>query len=192
MHQLPGRVLISQEQIAQRVRELGHELAADLGKDLARDDDDLSTPGRVVLIPILTGAVVFLADLIRQMPMHMSMSMVSVSSYPGASKESKGASLRSELPRDLGGKHVVLVDDILDTGRTLSLLQRLVGEQSPASLRTCVLLKKDCPRLADADAQYVGFEIPSEFVVGYGLDYDGHYRNLPEICVLEDPASEGG
>lgn len=191
MHKLPGRVLISQEQIARRVRELGEELAADLGRDLERESGDLSMSGRVVLIPVLTGAVVFVADLIRQMPMHMSMTMVSVSSYPGASKESKGASLRSELPRDLRGKHVVIVDDILDTGQTLSLLQRLVGEQAPASLRTCVLLKKDCPRLADAQAQYVGFEIPSEFVVGYGLDFDGHYRNLPEICVLEDPAPEG-
>ena len=190
MHRPPGRVLIARERIAQRVGELGAELAADLARDLDAEGADLATPDRVVMVPVLTGAVIFLADLVRQMPLNMSMRLISVSSYPGASTESKGARLRGALPNDLAGKHVIIVDDILDTGQTLSLLQRLIAEQKPASLRTCVLLRKDCQRLADADAEYVGFDIPPEFVIGYGLDHDGQHRNLPDICVL-DAHAEG-
>ena len=121
------------------------------------------------------------------MPVQIAMRMVSVSSYPGAATQSVGARLRGALPPDLGGKHVVIVDDILDTGRTLSLLQGLISEQGPASLRTCVLLEKNCKRLEPAEAEYVGFQIPPKFVVGYGLDLNDQYRNLPEICVLDTP-----
>jgi len=184
MHQPPGRVLIERDRIARRVRELGAELAADLQRDLQREGKHLASPDRVVLIPVLTGAVIFLADLVRQMPLNMSMRMISVSSYPGAATESKGARLQDALPRDLCDKHVVIVDDILDTGQTLNLLQRLIREQRPASLRTCVLLRKQCERIAPAEAEYVGFDIPPEFVIGYGLDYDGQHRNLPDICVM--------
>lgn len=189
MHKPPGRVLIAREAIARRVAELGAALAADLERDLAAEGAGLDSPNRVVLIPVLTGAVIFLADLVRQMPLNMSMRMISVSSYPGATTASKGARLQDALPVDLAGKHVVIVDDILDTGQTLSLLQRLIGEQRPASLRTCVLLRKDCKRMAPAEAEYVGFDIPPEFVIGYGLDYDGQHRNLPDICVLEPPGA---
>ncbi len=179
-----GKVLISRDRIAARVRELGDEIARDLRQELLREGASPDEAGRIVLIPVLTGAIVLVADLIRHMPLTLSMRLVSVSSYPGDSTESKGAHMRSELPRDLGGRHVVIVDDILDTGQTLSLLQRLVRDQKPASIRTCVLLKKNVPRLADAAAEYVGFDIPNEFVVGFGLDYDGHYRNLPDIMTL--------
>ncbi|MFG0258245.1 MAG: hypoxanthine phosphoribosyltransferase [Phycisphaerales bacterium JB043] len=187
MQNLPGRVLLTRGQIETRVGELGAQIASDLQDELRREGSNETQTDRVVLIPVLTGAVVFVADLIRKMPLHLSMEMVSVSSYPGATTESKGALLRGALPKDLEGKHVLIVDDILDTGQTLSLLQRLVREQSPASLRTCVLLTKECKRVEYAEAEYSGFDIEPEFVVGYGLDYNGHYRNLPEICVL-DPA----
>jgi len=190
MHKPPGRVLIERERIAQRVAELGAELAADLQRDLQAEGAGLASPNRVVLIPVLTGAVIFLADLVRQMPLNMSMRMISVSSYPGATTESKGARLQDALPTDLAGKHVVIVDDILDTGQTLNLLQGMISRQKPASLRTCVLLRKDCPRLAPAEAEYVGFDIPPEFVIGYGLDYDGQHRNLPDICVMEPPKAD--
>ncbi|MFG0275247.1 MAG: phosphoribosyltransferase [Phycisphaerales bacterium] len=192
MHQPPGRVLIERERIAMRVAELGAQLAGDLQRDLEAEGDGLATPNRVVLVPVLTGAVIFLADLVRQMPLNMSMRMISVSSYPGATTESKGARLQDALPPDLAGKHVVIVDDILDTGQTLNLLQRMIAEQKPASLRTCVLLRKDCTRLAPADAEYIGFDIPPEFVIGYGLDYDGQHRNLPDICVLDPAGAEPG
>ncbi|MEC9372474.1 MAG: hypoxanthine phosphoribosyltransferase, partial [Planctomycetota bacterium] len=181
-------VLIPQGEIARRVRELGADLARDLTVELEREGSAMDAPGRIVLMPVLTGAVVFVADLIRHMPLMMSMELVSVSSYPGATTESKGAALRGALPKDLAGRHVVIVDDIYDTGQTLSLLQTLIAEQKPASVRTCVLLSKERERLAEAKVEYVGFEIPNAFVVGYGLDYDGFYRNLPEIVVLgEEP-----
>lgn len=180
-----GRVLIDRERIAVRVREMGRQLAADLEAELrAEGHDPLAHPDRVVLVPIMTGAVVFVADLIREMPVLLSIRMVTVSSYPGQTTRSKGAALRGALPNDLAGRHVVIVDDILDSGQTLDMVRSLVMEQDPASVRICVLLRKDVPRIAEIDADYVGFDIPDEFVVGYGLDYNGFYRNLPEIVCL--------
>lgn len=179
-----GETLIDRSRIATRVAELGQELADELRAELLREGVDLDATGRVVLMPVLTGALVFFSDLIRHMPVQMSLELVSVTSYPGASTESKGARLRSALPPDLAGKHVVVVDDILDTGQTLDLLHDLILQQRPASLRTCVLLRKDIARAAHPRIHHVGFDIPNAFVVGYGLDYDGHYRNLPDIRIL--------
>ncbi len=173
-----GRVLIDRHRIADRVRELGAQIAAGLEAD--------GPAGGVVLMPILTGAMVFVADLIRQMPLRMSLGLVTVSSYPGATVESKGARIRGELPGNLGGKRVVIVDDILDTGQTLSVVTGLVREQDPAGVRVCVLLRKPpSARKVPFEADHVGFDIPDRFVVGYGLDYNGYYRNLPEIAELE-------
>ncbi len=181
----PGihRVLIDEATIAARVRALGRQIAADLLADIE------STGGRqdqIVLVPILTGSIVFVADLIRQMPLKLSLGVVAVSSYPGKSMQSKGAAIRGEIPQDLAGKHVLVVDDILDSGRTLGLVRRLIEEQNPASLRVAVLLRKvlETARAEEPPVEYVGFDIPDEFVVGYGLDYDGHYRNYPAIAVL--------
>ena len=181
-----GRVLIDRERIQARVGELGRELSEHLERELARGGDGPHDhEDQIVLLPILTGSIVFVADLIREMPLKMSMRLVTVSSYPGQTTESKGAALRGSLPADLGGPHVVIIDDILDSGQTLALVRDMVREQGPASLRICVLLDKKCNRKAEVEADLVGFEIPDEFVVGYGLDYAGHYRNLPEIRVLE-------
>jgi hypoxanthine phosphoribosyltransferase len=188
MHELPpevDRVLIDRDAIADRVGELGEALSAELARRLEREGHDaLSHADQVVLVPILTGAMVFAADLIRRMPLRLSMRLVTVSSYPGQTTESKGAALRGALPPDLSEKHVVIIDDILDTGRTLSLVRGLVEEQSPRSVRTVVLLDKPERRTHDTPAEHVGFTIPDEFVVGYGLDYDGFYRNLPDIVAL--------
>jgi hypoxanthine phosphoribosyltransferase len=175
------RVLIDEPRIAARVREMGRQIAADLQAEVERSGTD-----RIVLVPILTGAIVFAADLIRQMPLKLSLGVVAVSSYPGRSIASKGAAIRSELPRDLHGKHVLIVDDVLDSGQTLSLIRDLVLEQGPASLRICVLLRKEIAggRPAPVDVDYAGFDIPDEFVVGYGLDYDGFYRNYPQIGTM--------
>ena len=181
-----GKVLISRERIHARVREIGLQLSADLEADLRAEGIDAADhPDRIVMVPILTGAIVFVADLIREMPLKLSMRMVTVSSYPGQSTKSRGAALRGALPQDLGGRHIVVVDDILDSGHTLALVKELILEQNPASLRMCVLLDKKVPRKHDVTLNYSGFEIPDEFVVGYGLDYDGYYRNLPEIVTLE-------
>lgn len=172
------RVLIDRDRIAARVRELGASIAADLARD--------ATPGeRVVLVPILTGSIVFVADLIRHMPLELSLGVVAVSSYAGATSTPGPAGIRGDVPTDLVGRHVLIVDDILDSGRTLGLVRRLVEAQRPRSVRVCVLLAKpDSARKEPVKVEYVGFEIPDVFVVGYGLDYDGFFRNRPEIGVL--------
>ena len=181
----PGRVLIDRERIAARVRELGAAVAADLA-------GSAGPGGRVVLVPVLTGSIVFVADLIRQMPLKLSLGVVAVSSYPGAATRSQGGGIRGDVPTDLGGKHVLVVDDILDSGRTLGLTRRLIEAQRPASLRICVLLRKDCRRAEDVPVDYAGFDIANVFVVGYGLDFDGFYRNLPDIVELPGPATGTG
>lgn len=181
------RELIAPPQVADRVAQLGRQIASDIESQDGPDGADL------VIIPILTGSIVFVADLIRQLPIKLRLAMVAVSSYPGQSTESKGAHLASELPRNLRGKHVLVVDDILDSGQTLGLVMDLIAAQQPASLRCAVLLKKPTSRRRrEVHADYVGFEIPDEFVVGYGLDFDGYYRNLPSIAVLRPEAANGG
>lgn len=175
--------LIGRTEIATRVAEMGRAITADLERDW------VGAPGdhRVELVPVLTGAMVFVADLIRAMPVKMSIRPITVSSYPGAATITQGANIRGELPTDLRGRHVLLVDDILDSGRTLGLLRRVLTAQQPASLRVAVLLRKRKPTGRDEEvvAEYAGFDIEDEFVVGYGLDYDGLYRNLPDIGVLK-------
>jgi hypoxanthine phosphoribosyltransferase len=179
-----GHVLIDEERIASRVRELGATITSDLRRELAAEGN--VGEDRIVLVPILMGAVVFVADLIRCIPLRMRMDAVAVSSYPGATIASKGPAIRSALPRNLNGRHVLVVDDILDTGQTLGIVRKLILEQQPASLRICVLLRKACPRVIDVPIDYAGFDIPDEFVVGYGLDYDGYHRNVPAIGVLRE------
>lgn len=173
-------VLIDEARIAARVREMGAAIAADIQADVERSGRD-----EIILVPILTGSIVFVADLIRQMPLKLRLGVVAVSSYPGKSMQSKGAAIRGELPPDLAGKHVLIVDDILDSGRTLGLVRRLVTEQRPASVRIAVLLRKLVAREEDVAVEYSGFDIPDAFVVGYGLDFDGYYRNYPQIAVLK-------
>jgi hypoxanthine phosphoribosyltransferase len=182
-----GRVLIDRETIERRVGELGHELAADLQRELeAEGHGGAEHPDRVVLMPVLTGAMVFTADLIRKMDLMMSIGVVAVTSYAGETTVSKGARLRGALPPHIAGKHVVIIDDILDSGQTLALLQGLVTELKPASLRSCLMLRKDVERQVSVEADYIGFDIPDEFVVGYGLDFNGFYRNLPDIVALRE------
>lgn len=179
------RILVSREQIADRVRALGRQIASDLSACLTPSEED---SGNLVIVPVLTGSIVFVADLVRELPLKLRLELVGVSSYPGTSMESKGAAMRHDLPATLGGKHVLVVDDILDSGQTLDLVTRLIREQRPASLRVCVLLRKPGKAVIPLTPDYVGFDIPDEFVVGYGLDYDGHYRNLPDIATLRPEA----
>lgn len=178
------RVLIGRDEIARRVVELGEQVTADLRA---------MPPGPVVLVPVLTGSFVFVADLIRHVPVKMSIRPITVSSYPGTATSSQGVEIRGELPTNLAGAHVLLVDDILDSGRTLGLIKRMIAAQGPASLRVAVLLRKRKPdgRSEEVDVEYAAFEIDDLFVVGYGLDYDGYFRNLPEIAVLGDGAGNG-
>jgi hypoxanthine phosphoribosyltransferase len=196
------QVLIPREEIAQRVRRVAEQITADLvGPDPA-GDGAFGGPERVqiTLIPILTGSFMFVADLIRHLPLYMRINLVSVSSYPGASTASRGARLNealTSLPESLAGQHVLVIDDILDSGSTLRLVNELLARRRPASLRTCVLLRKRRPQAMAVPVQYVCFDIPDAFVVGYGLDFDGYYRNLPDIVtlrphVIENARTAGG
>jgi len=180
MHGDLNHVLISRERLAERVAELGARIARDLAA--------LDEPGEIVLVPILTGSIIFVADLMRQLPQRIRIELLAVSSYPGRSVSSQGAQIIGALPGNLEGKHVLIVDDILDSGRTLALVREAVAARGPRSVRTCVLLRKTTPAALAAPCEYVGFDIPDAFVVGYGLDYDNYYRNLPDIGTLKQEA----
>ncbi len=167
------RVLITEQQIQARVRELAQQITT-----------DHAAFSEVMIIPILTGAMIFCADLIRHIPIAMRIGLMTVSSYPGQATQTQGSRLVGEQLGDIEGRHVVLVDDILDSGGTLELVLPMLQKRNPASLKVCVLLRKDRPTARRVQADYVGFDIPDEFVVGYGLDYDDYYRNLPQIVTL--------
>lgn len=173
------RILISREQIARRISELGEQIAHDL--------DALGPGAEIVLIPILTGSIIFVADLIRELPQKVRLDVVTVSSYPGRATTTHGATLSGILPEDVAGKHVLIVDDILDSGKTIRLMREELMKRNPLSVRACVLLRKQIESAMNTPCEYVGFDIPDEFVVGYGLDYDHYYRNLPEVgCLRRD------
>lgn len=144
--------------------------------------------GEITIVPILTGAMIFCCDLIREIPIAMRIGLLTVSSYPGTSVRTQGSNVLSQQMGDIRGRHVLLLDDILDSGGTLRKVVPLLHELGAASVKTCVLLHKDRPEAKDVQADYVGFEIPDEFVVGYGLDYDNFYRNLPDIVTLKREA----
>ena len=179
MHGDIDRILIPQEKIATRVRELAREIIAD------------HTPPRMVgepeitIVPVLTGAMIFCCDLIRRIPFAMKIGLMTVSSYPGASIRTQGSQVLGQQLGDVKGRHVVIVDDILDSGGTIKLVVPVIQELGAASVKICVLLRKDRPAAKEVPVDYVGFEIPDEFVVGYGLDYNNYYRNLPDIVTLK-------
>lgn len=179
------KVLISQEQIAARVKQLADQIVADHG---GRDGD----LAEVTIVPILTGAMIFTSDLTRHIPFAMKIGLLTVSSYPGASLRTQGAQLLGNQLGDVRGRHVVILDDILDSGGTLRLIAPIVKELGAESVRTCVLLRKDRPEARSTPVDYWGFEIPDEFVVGYGLDYNNYYRNLPYIGTLTPEAIARG
>ena len=161
---------------ALRIRSRVRELAAQITRDHAGED--------LVIVALLNGTVAFLADLIRRLEFPLRLDFMGVSSY-GSGAESGQLVYTKELRLALRGRHVLVVDDILDTGRTLRAVTAKLGALGPASLRTCVLLDKPARRVGDFRADYVGFTIPNLFVVGYGLDYDERYRNLPFVGVLK-------
>jgi hypoxanthine phosphoribosyltransferase len=164
-------VLISQQSLARRVRSLAREIQADFAE------------GDLVVVALLNGTVIFLADLLRRLSMPMRLDFIGVSSY-GSGTESAELVFTKELRLDVGGRDVLVVDDILDTGRTLSRVMAKLGKLKPRQIRTCVLLDKPSRRVEQITADYVGFTIPNHFVVGYGLDYAERYRNLPFVGIL--------
>ena len=172
------RILLRHAAIQKRVTAVAREITRDF-------------PGeRVHLIGVLKGACIFLADLIREIELDTSIDFMAVASY-GKNKESSGqVRLNKDLDSNIAGLNVILVEDILDTGLTLSYLRRILLERQPKTLKIAALLDKPSRRIQDIEADYVGFTIPNEFVVGYGLDYGERYRNLKDVCVLDMPTSE--
>jgi hypoxanthine phosphoribosyltransferase len=166
------RVLISAEQIRQKIEEMGAQIA--------RDYDDRP----IYLIGILKGSFIFLADLARAIPGHARVEFIGVSSYGKGKTTSGEVRLTKDLDVSIEGLDVIVVEDIVDSGVTLTYLLQVLSQRKPRSLRIATLLDKPERRLRDVKVDYRGFEIPDEFVVGYGLDYAEDYRNLPDVCVL--------
>ena len=174
------RVLISRQQVADRVAKMARQITTD-------------SPGEsVIFVGVLKGAAIFLSDLVRQVQLDATFDFIGVTSYgnPPSPKQGKvwdstgEVRLTKDVDQSLRDKNVILVEDILDTGLTLTFLKRLLLGHQPKSFRVAVLLDKPSRRKLTVEADYVGFTIPDEFVVGYGLDYAERYRNLPDICVL--------
>jgi hypoxanthine phosphoribosyltransferase len=169
-----GEILIDRETLAARVAELGAEVSADYeGRDL-------------LLIGVLKGAVFFMADLMRHLTVPCEVDFMAISSYGDATDSSGIVRILKDLDINIEGRHVLVVEDIIDSGLTLSYLIRNLESREPATLEVCALLTKPTRREIDVPVRYVGFEIPNKFVVGYGLDFAERYRNLPYVGVLDE------
>src|SRR4051794_2535739 len=170
-----GRVVVDEHELQQRI--------ADLGKEIAADYD-----GRPpLLVGILKGAFMFMADLARAIDLPVEFDFMAVSSYGSSTRTSGVVRIVKDLDLDLTGRHVLLVEDIVDSGLTLSYLRRNLLARNPASLEVCALLVREGLQKEDPDLRYLGFKIPPAFVIGYGLDIDEKYRSLPYVCVYRGP-----
>jgi hypoxanthine phosphoribosyltransferase len=176
----PPPVLISERRIAERVEHLGREISA----DYAGVDE-------LLLVGVLRGAFIFLADLARRLTLPTSIDFMALSHYEHGATPSGAVRLVMDLRVPITGRHVLLVEDIVDSGETLAYLKRTLEARRPASLKICTLTRKPDRLTADVRVDYVGFDIPDAWVVGYGLDFDNKFRSLPYIGVLE-PAPDGG
>lgn len=168
-----GRVLITEEALRARVAELGRAIARDYAAE------------GPILVGVLQGAFVFMADLIRATPIDLTTDFIGVSSYAGGTTSSGEVRLVSDLSMSIEGRQVLIVEDIVDTGLTLAYLKRNLEARRPARVRVCVLVDKVESRQVALELDYVGFTLPNVYVVGYGLDHDGLFRNLPYIAELE-------
>ncbi len=174
MHEDIERVLIDEAVIQKRLDVLAEKVKADFeGKP-------------IVVVALLKGAILFMADLLRRVPLPMEIECLNVASYHGGTESSGVVSFLDKTLPDVKGRSVLVLDDILDTGRTLDAVTKKLEEQGAAEVKTCVLLSKDIPRDMMMEADYTGFVIGDEFVVGYGLDYQGRYRNLPYVGILKE------
>ena len=169
-----ARVLISQEALAAKVGEIGAKISEDYaGK-------------RPLLVSVLKGSIVFMADLMRAITIECDIDFMSCSSYGKGQKSSGVVRILKDLDSDITNRHIIVVEDILDSGLTLSYILELLHARNAASIALCTLLDKPERRKVDVKVDYSGFVIPDEFVVGYGLDYNNLYRNLPEVCILKE------
>jgi hypoxanthine phosphoribosyltransferase len=174
MERIFGRPIVTQEEMRARIRELGKQITADYtGKDL-------------VLVGVLKGAYAFYADLARAIRIPMRVDFIVVASYGSRAKTSGKVKMVTELTEDIKGKDVLLVEDIVDSGLTIQYLVKQLSKRKPQSVKVCTLLNKPERRAIDVPLAYIGFNIPDKYVVGYGLDYQQQYRNLPYLAVLDD------
>ena len=158
-----------------------------LGEQISRDYADRE----VILIGVLKGAFVFMADLARYLTIPVRIDFMSVSSYGSGTRTSGVVRITKDLDSDITGKHVIIVEDIVDSGLTLNHLRQLLGTRNPASIAICTAFDKPERRKVEIEVEYVGMQIPDEFIVGYGLDFDGKYRNLPDVSILGDDTQGG-
>ncbi len=173
MSNFMGEILISEEQIEKRVRELGEEISKDFEGD------------EVVLICVLKGACMFLSDLMKRISSIVTIDFMAVSSY-GNSLESSGVvKIQKDLDSSIEGKNVIIIEDILDTGLTLKYLYENLMTRNPKTLKICTFLEKPARKIADIEADYVGFSVEDKFIIGYGLDYEQKFRNLPYVTCLD-------
>jgi len=170
-------VLITEQEINDKIKVLAKQVADDYPERGSRAD--------LVLVGVLKGAVMFMTDLARALPVPVQMEFMAVSSYGSATSSSGVVRILKDLDRDIAGRHVLIVEDIIDSGLTLSWLLKNLASRAPASLEVCTLLRKPDAVKVEVPVRYVGFEIPNEFVVGYGLDFAERYRDLPYIGTLD-------
>ena len=176
MTQLFGKPLVTQDAMRSRIKELGKDITHDY-----RDKD-------FVLVGILKGAFVFYADLVRAIPLPVTVDFMIVKSQQNQRKVSGKVKVLTDLTEDVKGRDILIVEDIVDSGLTVQYLTKLLAKRKPRSLHVCALLSKPARRQVDVNVKYIGFEIPNHYVVGYGLDHQQQYRNLPYLAVL-DPKS---
>jgi hypoxanthine phosphoribosyltransferase len=176
-------VLITSDEIQDKIAELADGIAADYGEPRPGEPD-------LLLVGVLKGAVMFMTDLARRLPVPTQLEFMAISSYGSATSSSGVVRILKDLDRDISGRHVLIVEDIIDSGLTLSWLRKNLESRGPASLQVVTLLRKPEAAKLDVDVAYVGFDIPNEFVVGFGLDYAERYRDLPYIGRLK-PAVYG-
>lgn len=167
------RILLTEEQIQKRIKELALELEAEYAEKDA------------IFVCILNGAAPFYIDLIKELDIFMELNFMRVSSYNSGTQSTGNVIIKYDIETDVFGKHVVIIDDIVDSGHTLQSLRKLFAMRGAASVKACCLLDKPSRREVDVHADYVGFEVPNYFVIGYGLDYEGHYRNIKYIGTLK-------
>lgn len=168
-----GKILITEEEIIKRAAEIGEQIVMDYaGEDL-------------VLVGILRGAVVWMADIMKAVDMDISIDFIAVSSYGASTKSSGVVKINKDLDSDIKGKHVIIVEDIVDSGTTLNYLVEYLWHRGPKSVEICTLLDKPSRRRTHVDIKYSGFEVGDMFIIGYGLDYNQKYRNLPYISCLD-------
>ena len=173
------KVLVTSEQLQAKLRELGEQITKDYeGRD-------------VLLVAVLKGAFMVMADLARHIHLPVDFDFMAVASYGAATQTSGVVRILKDLDRDIEGRHVLLVEDIVDSGRTVQYLKQMFGRRQPNSLKVCALLNKPARRAVEVTVDYVGFDIPNKFVIGYGLDYQQKYRNLPYLAVLDQFDKEG-